>query len=119
MLSLATFLEFLYEVIVLILGALIILLAYSGRIGLPGRPLALELLGMVLIFWGVRGVLRREPNAQRTQARVRAGSLLIVGAIVVLIPLARVRYTEYLLELAGAVLVLRGILGSALLLRRA
>jgi len=119
MLKPATLFRFLNEFIVLLLGALMILLAFSGRVGLPGRPLALALLGAVLIYWGVRASLRSEPDAHRQQARVRAGSLVVVGILVIAIPLLPVRYAEMLLEVAGGVLVLRGILGSALLLRRA
>jgi len=44
---------------------------------------------------------------------------VVVGILVIAIPLLPVRYAEMLLEVAGGVLVLRGILGSALLLRRA
>ncbi len=119
MLKPATLFQFLNEFIVLLLGALLIVLAISGRVGLPGRPLALALLGVVLIYWGVRALLRRRPEEHRHQTRVRAGSLVLVGILVIAIPLVPVRYAESLLELAGGVLVLRGILGSALLLRRA
>ncbi len=119
MLKPATLFHFLSEFIVLLLGALLIVLAISGRVGLPGRPLALALLGVVLIYWGVRASLRPEPEAHRHQARLRAGSLVLVGVIVIAIPLLPVRYAEYLLEVAGGVLVLRGILGTALLLRSA
>lgn len=103
----------------LLLGALLIVLAVSGRVGLPGRPIALVLLGIVLIYWGVRAWLRPEPEAHKLQSRVRAGSLVLVGILVVAIPLFPVRYAEVLLEIAGGILVVRGILGSALLLRRA
>jgi len=119
MLKPATLFQFLNEFIMLLLGALLIVLAVSGRVGLPGRPLALALLGVVLIYWGVRASLRPEPEAHLHQVRIRAGSLVVVGILMIAIPLLPVRYAEYLLELAGGVLVLRGILGSALLLRRA
>lgn len=119
MLKPATLFRFLNEFIVLLLGALMIVLALTGRIGLPGRPLALTLLGVVLIYWGIRASLRPEPEEQRQQARIRAGSLVVVGALVIAIPILPVRFAEGLLEIAGGVLVLRGILGSALLLRSA
>lgn len=119
MLKPATLFRFLNEFIVLLLGALLIVLAISGRVGLPGRPIALTLLGIVLIYWGIRASLRPEPETHRQQARIRAGSLVLVGILVLAIPLLPVRYAEVLLELAGGVLVLRGILGSVLLMRRA
>lgn len=119
MLKPATLFRFLSEFIVLLLGALLIVLAMSGRVGLPGRPIGLTLLGIVLIYWGIRATLRPEPEAQRQQARIRAASLVLVGILVLAIPFLPVRYAELLLALAGGVLVLRGLLGSVLLLRRA
>ncbi|HXX19235.1 MAG TPA: hypothetical protein VEJ46_07515 [Candidatus Acidoferrum sp.] len=119
MLKPATLFQLLGEFIVLLLGALLIVLAFSGRVGLPGRPLALTLLGVVLVYWGIRASLRREPDAHPQQAHIRAGSLVLVGLLVLVIPLLPVRYADRLLELAGGVLVLRGILGGVLLLRRA
>ncbi|HTR45850.1 MAG TPA: hypothetical protein VMM16_00490 [Verrucomicrobiae bacterium] len=115
----ATLFGLLGEFIVLLLGALIIVLAISGRIGLPGQPLAMGLLGIVLIYWGARALMRREPEAHRRQALIRSGSLMLVGLLVLAIPLLSVRYAEPLLELAGGVLVLRGIVGSVLLMRAA
>jgi len=119
MLKTATLFRFLNEFIVLLLGGLLFVLAFSGRVGLPGQPLALALLGVVLIYWGIRASLRREPEAHPQQARIRAGSLVLVGLLVLAIPLLPVRYADPLLELAGGVLVLRGIVGGVLLLRRA
>ena len=117
--KLATLFRFLNEFIVLLLGALLIVLALSGRVGLPGRPLALALLGIVLIYWGIRAVLRREPEGGRRQEQIRAASLVVVGALVLAIPILPVRDASPLLEIAGGVLVLRGLLGSALLISRA
>ena len=115
----ATVLRFLNEFIVLLLGVLLIVLAVSGRVGLPGRPVALALLGVVLIYWGVRALLRPEPEGGRQQAQIRAASLVVVGVLVLAILVLPVRDANPLLEIAGAVLVLRGVLGSVLWLRRA
>lgn len=106
------------EFIVLLLGALLIVLALSGRVGLPTRPIALALLGLVLIYWGVRALLRAEPEGGRQQAQIRAASLVVVGALVLAIPMLPVGDADPLLEIAGAVLVLRGLLGSLLVMRR-
>ena len=67
--KLATVFRFLNEFVVLLLGALLIVLAVSGRVGLPGRPIALALLGVVLIYWGARALLRAEPEGGRLQAQ--------------------------------------------------
>jgi len=117
--KLATLFRLLNELIVVLLGALLMVLALSGRVGLPGRPIALVLLGIVLIYWGIRALLRREPEGGRRQAEIRAASLVVVGALVLAIPLLPVSDTDPLLEIAGGVLVLRGLLGGVLLMSRA
>jgi hypothetical protein len=114
----ATAFRFLSEFIVLLLGALLIVLAVSGRVGLPGRPIALALLGVVLIYWGVRALLRAEPEGGRQQSQIRAASLVVVGALVLAILILPVRDADPLLEIAGAVLVLRGVIASVLWMRR-
>jgi hypothetical protein len=119
MLNSATLFRLLNEFIVLLLGGLLILLAVSGRVGLPGRPSALVVVGIVLIYWGVRALMWRGTRVDKLEARVRAGSLVLVGFLILGIPLLPMRQAELLLEIAGGVLVLRGFLGSILLVRRA
>jgi hypothetical protein len=114
MLTSAKLFQLLNESIVLLLGALLILLAVSGRVGLPARPLALIALGIVFIYWGVRAWMRHEPSPSRWPAKIRAASLALVGIFIVAIPLFPIRYIPVLLGLAGVVLVLRGALGAVL-----
>jgi hypothetical protein len=104
--------KLLSEFIVLLLGALLILLSLSGRIGLPARPVALVALGVVFVYWGARAGLRPEAKTPRLEARIRASSLALVGIAVLAIPFLSVRYAPLLLSVAGSVLVLRGLLGA-------
>jgi hypothetical protein len=106
------------EFIVLLLGALLILLALTRPIGLPGRPVALVILGVVLIYWGVRAVMRPGLEAERLQTRIRAGSLVLVGLLVLGFRFLPLRHAGRLLGIAGAVLVVRGLAGGVLLARR-
>ncbi len=110
----AALFRILSEFILLLLGALLILLAFTRRVGLPARPAALIFLGVLFVYWGIRAWMRREPDSVRAQTHVRGGSLLLVGLLVLGIPLLPLRHANLLLGIAGAVLVLRG-LGSALL----
>jgi hypothetical protein len=48
------------EFIVFLLGALLIVLAFSGRVGLPTRPAALIALGAFFVYWGVRAGIKPE-----------------------------------------------------------
>jgi hypothetical protein len=114
----ATLFRLLSEFIVLLLGALLILLALTRRVGLPERPLALVVLGIVLVYWGARILMRPEREADRLQTRIRAGSLVLVGLLVPGIRFLPPRHAELLLGLAGVVLVLRGLAGGVLLALR-
>jgi hypothetical protein len=114
----ANLFRLLSEFIVLLLGALLIVLAVSGRVGLPGRPAALVVLGIVLIYWGVRAWVRPGVATHRLQPRIRAGGLVLVGFLVLGIRYVPLRDAELFLGIAGAVLVFRGLLGVLLFARQ-
>jgi hypothetical protein len=109
--------QLLNEAIVLLLGALLILLAISGRVGLPTRPAALVALGIIFVYWGARAWVRREPAPVSSSSKIRAGSLVLVGLLVLGLRVFPSRYTPMLLGLSGAVLVFRGLLGFVLVAR--
>jgi hypothetical protein len=109
--------QLLNEFIVLLLGALLILLAVSGRVGLPARPAAVIILGIVFVYWGWRAWVRREPAQARWTSKVRAASLALVGALILGIPVFPIRCVPVILGIAGVVLVLRGTLGAILFAR--
>jgi hypothetical protein len=106
------------EFIVLLLGALLILLAATGRIGLPARPAAVVALGAIFIFWGVRAATRPEAKAARLATMIRAGSLALVGIFILAVPFVPARHAAQLFVLAGGVLVLRGALAAAISVAR-
>ena len=111
--------RFLSEFLMLLLGALLILLALTGHVGRPGRPTTFLLLGAVLLYWGLRNWMRGKQDESRFMRIVQAVSLCLLGAAALAIPLAPVGYTALILAAAGASLVLRGLLASVYLLRRA
>ena len=113
-LSPATLFRLMSEFIMLLLGALLILLALTRRVGLPTRPSALVFLGVLFLYWGVRAWMRREPDSARVQTHIRGGSLVLVGLLVLAIPLMPLRHANFLLGAAGSVLVLRGLVGAVL-----
>jgi hypothetical protein len=119
MLSNAQLFRLVNEFIVMLLGAFLMLLAATGRAGLPARPMALVGLAVLFLYWGARAWMRPEPKTSRLQTMIRAGSLAIVGALVAAIAVLPVRNANIILGVAGAVLVLRGLLGGALSLRKA
>jgi hypothetical protein len=102
------------EFILLLLGALLILLAATGRIGLPSRPGGVVALGAIFIFWGVRAATRPGSKAVRLETVIRAGSLLLVGILILAVPFVPAHRAPQLFILAGGVLVLRGALAAAI-----
>lgn len=117
MLAAAKLLGLFSEFVVLLLGALLFMIGASGNYGITSRPAALIVLGIALIYWGVRSSMRRNPKANRTLIQVRSSSLVLVGMMVLTIPIFPPE-AGILLGLAGGALVIRGILGAVLFLRR-
>lgn len=115
----ANLFSLLNEVILLLLGGLLILLAATHALALPSRPVLLIVLGAVFILWASRAWARPAGNAKRFEAAVRAASLAIVGVLLIAIPLLSVAHANLLLEAAGIVLVIRGLVGAALSLASA
>jgi len=115
--STASLFRLLNEFIVLLLGALLVLLATSHRVALPARTGMWVGLGAALILWGLRTGMRPEPKSSSEHAAIRGGSLILVGLMIIAVPLVPMHYEPLLLALAGGVLVLRGLLGSVLLVR--
>jgi hypothetical protein len=102
------------EFIVLLLGALLILLAATGRIGLPTRPGGVVALGAIFILWGVRAATRSAAKAAGVETMIRAGSLALVGILILAVPFVPAHRAPQLFILAGGVLVLRGALAAAI-----
>lgn len=106
------------EFILFLLGALLLLLAITGRVSLPSRPWAMAAVGVLFLYWGARAWARPEQRGNQLLAEVRAGSLALVGAAILAVPIFPVHLANMLLEIAGGVLVIRGLLAGALSLRR-
>ncbi|HUO35432.1 MAG TPA: hypothetical protein VMU43_10615 [Candidatus Acidoferrum sp.] len=105
------------DFIFLLLGGLLILLAVTRPVMLPARPMALVLLGVFLMYWGVRAWVKPEPGATKDQTIARAVSLLLVGSLVAIIPVMPLGDSGTLLGAAGGVLVLRGLVGLVFFVR--
>jgi len=105
------------EFIVMLLGGFLILLSVSRTIGVPSKPVMI-ILGVIVVYWALRSWMRKEPASARLQTHVRAGSLAILGLIMITIALVSLSFANMLVTLAGCVLVVRGIIAALLTLRR-
>jgi hypothetical protein len=107
----------LHEMVFVLLGGLLLVMAASGYFAVPGRSMAWLFVGVILIYWGLRAWARPDRGAPRWQAGLRGGSLVLVGALMLGMAWLPSRFSAALLGAAGAALVLRG-LANALLFAR-
>jgi hypothetical protein len=105
------------ELIFVLLGGLLILLAVSGLYAAPGRTRAWILLSAVLVVWGVRAWRRPDRSLPGWGSAVRAGSLILVGAMLLALVWLPFHYFAPLLIACGSVLALRGAVNAVYYLR--
>lgn len=97
------------EFIVMLLGGILILLSVTHRMALPSHPGVMIVLGLIFVFWAARAWSRPAPGERRVATMMRAGSLGVVGVLLIAIPMLGLRRATMLIEIAGAVLVVRGL----------
>jgi hypothetical protein len=107
------------EFIMLLLGGILVLLSAMHRTALPSHPGVLIVLGFTFLFWAARAWARPAPSEGQALTAVRAGSLGVVGILLIAIPLLALERAELLIGVAGAVLVVRGLIGAGLSFRTA
>lgn len=106
------------EVLFALLGMLLVWLAVSGRAQLNPRSLLWLAVAVLLAYRGLRAWLQAGRYALRWQHRLRGGSLLLVGVMLLALSAVSEALVAPLLSAAGMVLVARGILGVALVVRQ-
>ena len=118
MLSPARLTQLLTEFVFLLLGALVMWLAARGRIYFDRHGSGWLILSVGLIAWGLLALAKPGQFWARWQKWTRGGSLVLLG--VVMLALSRVPFdwVVKLLAVAGLILLVRGILGSLLILRQ-
>ncbi len=117
MLTPSQMLAFFNEVVFVLLGALLILVALSGRFSHPGHSKFWIILGVALLYWALRIWMRRTGVQPHWALQVRAISLALLGALVLAIAWLPFSFGAPLLAASGCVLALRGILSAAFLAR--
>ena len=117
MLKPAALLRMFTELVLILLGLLLVQVAVSGRLFWNRRSPVWLGLGLVLIYWGVRAWMRRQGNEPLWAARLRGGSMAVLGALMLGIAQLPFHWVGPLLGAAGGVLVLRGALSMALIAR--
>jgi hypothetical protein len=117
MLTTGRLLRVVIEIIFVLLGALVVWLGVTGRIFFDRRTSPWLILSVALIFWGVYAFFRPGRGWLRGERWTRGLSLTLLGIVMLAISRAPFLWVGKLFALAGFVLVLRGLVGSALVLR--
>jgi hypothetical protein len=106
------------EFILLCLGALLLVIAVSGRVSMRISPVGLILVGILFLYMAARAWTKPEEGVTGTQNYIRAASLGIVGILLLNIAIFHSRYSLALLAIAGAVLIVRGLVTAIILVAR-
>ena len=108
------------ELIFVLLGGLLVWLGLRGptygRIA-DRHSVSWLILGVALLLWGFRALYKPGQWWKRWENWTRGLSLVLLGALMLAIIRVPFSWVEPMLMAAGAVLVLRGILASALIFR--
>jgi hypothetical protein len=105
------------EIIFALLGGLVVWLGLSGHILFDRRKPGWLVLSLAVIVWGLRALYKPVQWWSRTEQWTRGLSLTLLGAVMLAISRVPFPWVGPLLAFAGFVLILRGLIGSALILR--
>ena len=105
------------ELMFVLLGVLVVWLGVPGRIYVDRGTAPWMILSVALILWGVYAFYRPGRAWLRGERWTRGLSLILLGIVMLAIARAPFLWVGKLFALAGLVLVLRGLVGSVLVLR--
>jgi hypothetical protein len=105
------------ELIFVLLGGLVIWLGLSGQIFFDRRKPAWLFLSAALVLWGLRALYKPGQWWSRWEHWTRGLSLTLLGVVMLAIARVPFLWVGRLLAVGGALLVLRGLLGSVLVFR--
>jgi hypothetical protein len=111
-------LRLMIEVIFVLLGVLVVWLALAGRISDEQRHnISWLILSGALILWGLRALYGPNQWWARWENWTRGLSLTLLGVVMLAISRVPFPWIAPLLATAGVLMVVRGILGAALVFR--
>ena len=105
------------ELIFVLLGGLVVWLGLSGQIFFDRRKPGWLILSAVLILWGLRAMYKPGQWWSRWEHWTRGVTLTLLGVVMLAIARVPFLWVGRLLAGGGALLLLRGLLGSVLVFR--
>jgi len=118
MLSPARLTQLTVEFVFVLLGALVIWLGLQGHINFNRHSVLWLAISVGVIAWGALALARPGQWWMRWQKWNRAGSMLLIGLIMLAIGRVSFALVGKFLALCGVVLFLRGVLGAFLILKQ-
>jgi hypothetical protein len=110
------------EFVFVLVGALLVLFALTGRYLFNPRQPSWIVLSVVIILWGIGTWTRARASkvsSERLVTKIGGGSLIAAGLIMLSLAWAPFRYAGWLLLATGGVFVLRGLVSAAIMARSA
>ena len=117
MLATERILRLIIEVVFLFLGILVIWLGLTGRIMVDRHRPGWFILSGVLVLWGLRALYKPGQWWLHWENWTRGLSLALLGVLMLAISRVPFEWVGPLLAAGGALLALRGVIGSALVFR--
>ena len=117
MITLPVLVQVFIELVFALLGFLLVWLAHFQQAIFAPSTLSWAIVSAAMILLGLRALVRPGPWKVRWQNLVRGLSLVLVGALLLAIIRVPFVWVEPVLEAAGLLLVLRGLLSVFLILR--
>jgi hypothetical protein len=105
------------ELIFILLGALVGWLGMVRRIYVDRHSVGWLILSIALILWGLWALPRRGQWWVHWENWTRGLSLAVLGAMMLVMSRAPIYWVGPMLAAGGAVLVIRGLIGTAFVLR--
>jgi hypothetical protein len=105
------------EMMFVLLGGLVVWLGLSGQIFFDRRRLPWLILSVALILWGLRALYRPSRWWSGWEHWTRGLSLTGLGIVMLVISRVPFLWVGRLFAVAGLLLILRGLIGSFLVLR--
>src|SRR5712664_832086 len=113
-------LQLIIELIFILLGGLLIWFGFAGPIygrTVDRHAVSWVILSVALILWGLRALYKPGQWWLRRENWMRGLSLSLLGTLMLVISRVPFSWVGPLLAAAGGLLVLRGVVGSALIYR--
>jgi hypothetical protein len=110
-------LRLMIELIFILLGGLVVWLGLVRRISVERHSASWLILSVALILWGLRALYSPGQWWLRWENWTRGLSLALLGILMLIVSRVPFLWVAPMLAAAGGLLVLRGIIGSALIFR--